>query len=460
MLFNSLSFFGFLAVVFAAYWTVKGVRAQNWLLLVASYCFYAFWDWRFLGLLIGISAVGHLSGRMRSKTGVWLACVVGLGALGLFKYFNFFSASFAALSSALGIQWSSVLLNLGLPMGVSFYSFKMVSYAVDCYKGKIESAADWRDTFLYIGFFPQLAAGPIDRATNLLPQFATERSFDFDRATRGIAQIAYGLFKKAVVADTLCMYVDKAWGNPELYGAIACLTAAVFYSIQIYCDFSGYSDIACGTCRLLGFEPMLNFDRPYLSKNFSEFWRRWHISLSFWFRDYVYIPLGGSRVPFWKIVRNIWIVFLLSGLWHGAAWTFVIWGGLHALFLTGNLIRKKFYPSFDAARLHLDLIAVNLGVTFAWIFFRAHSFADLKTFWGVLFGSYWQCSMMRLCSGLGPMFFLCCLVGVFLLGLSYLMPRDCAFKTTRGKFVFTFLCLVTVVLLGVPSAGEFIYAQF
>ena len=344
MLFNSLEFFGFFTVVFAAYWAVKGCRAQNAFLLAASYAFYAWWDWRFLSILIGLSAMTHWMAQiaaLRRKMAVWVICILGLGTLGIFKYYNFFMDSFAAMSGAVGLKWSPVLLKLGLPMGISFFTFKAISYVVDCYKGRLPPSASWIDSFLYVGFFPQIAAGPIDRATNLVPQFAKTRTFDFDQATQGLAQVAYGLFKKMVVADTLCMYVDNAFKVPELYGAISCLIAAFFYSVQIYCDFSGYSDVACGTCRLLGFEPMLNFDRPYLSRSFSEFWRRWHVSLSFWFRDYVYIPLGGSRVPVWKIVRNLWVVFLLSGLWHGAAWTFVIWGGLHALYQTGGLIKRK-----------------------------------------------------------------------------------------------------------------------
>ena len=471
MLFNTLEFAGFITVVFAAYWAVKGSRAQNVLLLAASYAFYACWDWRFLVILVGMSAVAHVGGRLasagprgRGQYGVWLVCLVGLGALGLFKYYDFFANSFAAMSSAVGLRWSPVMLKLGLPMGISFFTFKAISYVVDCYRGKLSPARSWVDSFLYVGFFPQLAAGPIDRATNLLPQFATERKFDFDRASRGLAQIAYGLFKKMVVADTLCLYVDKAYSNPELYGSIACLIAAIFYSIQIYCDFSGYSDVACGTCRLLGFEPMLNFDRPYLSRTFSEFWRRWHISLSFWFRDYVYIPLGGSRVPLWKIVRNLWIVFLLSGLWHGAAWTFVIWGGLHAFFQTGGLLLRKITrnapPSQKLRYIVLDVMIVNLGVMVAWIFFRARTFTELKTFLSVLFGARWGFAMSQLCAGLGPMVMLVCLAGVILLGLSYLMPRDCAFKTLRGRFLFTLACAVGVVLLGIPSGGEFIYFQF
>ena len=462
MLFNTLAFAGFLTAVFIVYWALRGRVAQNGLLLAASYVFYACWDCRFLAILVGLSAVAHLAAKVGGKKSVWLVCAVGLGTLGLFKYFNFFSTSFAALSAAVGLQWSPVMLKLGLPMGISFFTFKAISYVVDCYQGKLTPSASWCDTFLYIGFFPQIAAGPIDRATNLLPQFAAERKFDFEQASRGLAQIAYGLFKKMVVADTLCMYVDKAFGNPELYGSIACLIAAFFYSIQIYCDFSGYSDVACGTCRLLGFEPMLNFDRPYLSRTFSEFWRRWHISLSFWFRDYVYIPLGGSRVPFWKIIRNLWIVFLLSGLWHGAAWTFVIWGGLHALFVTYDAFKKKFpMLLFDfASKLRLDVPITFLGVTFAWIFFRAHTFAELKAFLSVLFGAHWQFSMMRLCAGLGPMLFLAACLSVVALSMSYLMPRDCSFKTVRAKFLFTLACAAMVIFFGVPSGGEFIYFQF
>ena len=465
MLFNTLQFFGFLTLVFSVYWAMKGVRAQNALLLVASYVFYAIWDWRFLGLLIGLSVVAHLCAcraAERNRLPVWIVCLVGLGTLGLFKYYNFFADSFSALSAAVGFKWAPVMLKLGLPMGISFFTFKAISYVVDCYQGKVKPAEHWVDALLYVGFFPQIAAGPIDRATNLLPQFAAKRTFDFDRATRGLAQIAYGLFKKMVVADLLCMYVDKAFANPALYGSQTCMIAAVFYSIQIYCDFSGYSDVACGTCRLLGFEPMLNFDRPYLSKSFSEFWRRWHISLSFWFRDYVYIPLGGSRVPFWKIVRNLWIVFLLSGLWHGAAWTFVIWGGLHALFQTLGLLKRKLTNAQAGNRTirTLEQFTVFLGVTFAWIFFRAHSFAELKFFLSVLFSGQWKFNMMSLCAANGPMMMTICCLSVLLLALSYLTPRDCAFKTTRGKFLFTLTCAAFVVLLGIPCGGEFIYFQF
>ena len=464
MLFNTPAFFLFLVVVFAVYWAVGKCHVQNQLLLAASYVFYACWDWRFLALLVGLSAVTHLVAKAGGKKSIWLICVVGLGTLGLFKYFNFFSTSFAALSAAVGLQWSPVILKLGLPMGISFFTFKAVSYVVDCYHGKLNPSASWCDTFLYIGFFPQIAAGPIDRATNLLPQFAAERKFDFDQVSRGLAQVAYGLFKKMVVADTLCMYVDRAFGNPELYGSFACLIAAFFYSIQIYCDFSGYSDVACGTCRLLGFEPMLNFDRPYLSRTFSEFWRRWHISLSFWFRDYVYIPLGGSRVPFWKVIRNLWIVFLLSGLWHGAAWTFVIWGGLHALFQTFGLMKRKMSrnapPSQKLAHMVLDVMLVNLGVTFAWIFFRAHTFVEMKAFLSVLFGAHWQFSMMNIYVGRGAIYFSLCLFNILCLALSYLIPRDCDIKIVKGRFVFTLVCFVLVFILGITSSGEFIYFQF
>lgn len=470
MLFNSIEFFGFLVVVFAAYWAVKGRRTQNVLLLVASYVFYVCWDWRFLALLVWISAVAHVCAglastgpRGRGRYGVWTICLVGLGALGLFKYFNFFTTSFAALSAAVGLTWSPVMLKLGLPMGISFFTFKAISYVVDCYKGKIAPSKSWLETFLYVGFFPQIAAGPIDRATNLMPQFAAVRTFDFDRATRGLAQIVYGLFKKMVVADTLCMYVDKAFANPELYGLIACLIAAIFYSIQIYCDFSGYSDVACGTCRLLGFEPMLNFDRPYLSRTFSEFWRRWHISLSFWFRDYVYIPLGGSRVPFWKIVRNLWIVFLLSGLWHGAAWTFVIWGGLHALFQTFGLMKRKMSrnapPSQKLTHIALDVALVNLGVTFAWIFFRAESFSNAMKFVShMVMDLNFKVRDVIFLSGGMTFAFICAALLIFI--GSEFMSVDFKFKTRKGLLAFLTLQIVAIVFLSASNTGEFIYQSF
>lgn len=336
MLFNSIGYISFLVGIFAAYWALPWQKARNAFLLVASYCFYACFGWRFLGLIAGLTAVSFFCGKWRSKGSVWTTCVAGLGILGIFKYYNFFVES---VNATLGLELST--LNLVLPVGISFFTFKAISYVVDCYKGKIEATANLVDYALYISFFPQLAAGPIDRAGNILPQLASRREFDFDQTTRGMCQIAYGLFKKMVIADSLASYVRLVFDTPDFYGAGACVIAMLFYTIQIYCDFSGYSDIACGSCRLLGIEPMMNFDRPYLAKSFSEFWRRWHISLSTWIRDYVYIPLGGSRCILPRIIFNTWVVFVLSGLWHGAAWTFVAWGALHALYLTIELVLKR-----------------------------------------------------------------------------------------------------------------------
>lgn len=346
MLFNSATFFIFLMTVFAAYWMIRERRAQNAFLLIASYVFYGWWDWRFLGLIIGCSAVNYWAGgyiaatKERTKRRLALAtcCVVCLGTLGLFKYYNFFVESLCCLFN---MSAESLTMRLVLPVGISFFTFQALSYTIDIALSKLKPAASWVEFFAFIAFFPQLVAGPIERATNLLPQFQRPRQFDFDKAMHGLCLIGYGLFKKMVVADTLALYVDKAFYMPELYSSVTCIIAAIFFAIQIYCDFSGYSDVARGVAQLFGFKLMVNFDRPYLATSFADFWRRWHISLSTWFKDYVYIPLGGNRVPFWMIIRNLWIVFLLSGLWHGAAWTFVVWGGLHALFLTLGLVKRK-----------------------------------------------------------------------------------------------------------------------
>ena len=469
MLFNSVTFFIFLVIVFAAYWMIRERRAQNAFLLIASYVFYGWWDWRFLGLIIGCSAVNYWAGgyiaatKVRTKRRMALAacCIVCLGTLGLFKYYNFFVESLCCLFN---VSAESLTMRLVLPVGISFFTFQALSYTIDIALGKLRPAASWVEFFTFIAFFPQLVAGPIERATNLLPQFQKPRRFDFDEATHGLCLIGYGLFKKMVVADTLALYVDKAFYMPELYSSVTCIIAAFFFAIQIYCDFSGYSDVARGVAQLFGFKLMVNFDRPYLATSFADFWRRWHISLSTWFKDYVYIPLGGNRVPFWKIIRNLWIVFLLSGLWHGAAWTFVVWGGLHALFLTFGLIVRKVSknapPSQKLPHIISKALFVNLGVVFAWIFFRAGSFELLARYMKVLFSCQFKTSMMALCAAMGPMTFAFCWIAVGLLAASYLMPRDCQFKTLKARVGYIVCCVVAIVWFAAPSGGEFIYFQF
>lgn len=472
MLFNSLSFALFMPIVFILYWVLdKHVRWQNRLLLVASYVFYGWWDWRYLFLIAGCSLVNFLAGRQifelrgRIVRRLWLifACVVSLGVLGVFKYFDFFIGSFAQLFAYIGIYWSPWVLNLALPVGISFFTFQALSYTIDIYLGKLKPTNDWVEFFTFISFFPQLVAGPIERASNLLPQFRNIRKFDFDKATHGVCLIAFGLFKKMVVADTLSQYVDKTWGDPMFYSSVTCIIAAVFFAFQIYCDFSGYSDVARGVAKLFGFELMLNFDSPYLARTFSDFWRRWHISLSSWFKDYVYIPLGGNRVSFPKLLRNLWIVFLLSGLWHGASWSFVAWGALHAVYLTLGAIKSRRWNWRITGGLYdrvLSVTLVNLGVVFAWIFFRAGTMGNAIHFLRAMFRCKFETSLMALCAGLGPVQFGFCVIATSLFTLSTFCPRDCRFSSIGSRFVFIVICIVAIVFIGMPSGGEFIYFRF
>jgi len=471
MLFNSLSFALFAVIVFIGYWLLGGRRrAQNLFLLVASYVFYGWWDWRYLFLIVGCSLVNFVAGRIiyESKSclvrrlALATCCAACLGTLCYFKYFNFFIGSFASLLGMFGIKWNPIVLKVMLPVGISFFTFQALSYTIDIMLGKIKPTKDWVEFFVFIGFFPQLVAGPIERAMNLLPQFQKARCFDFDAATHGLCLIAYGLFKKMVVADTLALYVDKAFAMPELYSSTTCIIGAFFFSIQIYCDFSGYSDCARGVASLFGFKLMLNFDRPYLASSFIDFWRRWHISLSTWFKDYVYIPIGGSRVGIAKAIRNVWVVFILSGLWHGAAWTFVVWGALHALFQTGNVLARKYAKARELGLIGriVSVIGVNIAVAFAWIFFRASTFEDLAKYMNVLFSGKFASSMMGLCAGQGPMVFAMCIIAIVLLALSYCCPRDYSFKTLTGRFMFTVACAAAIAFIGMPSGGEFIYFQF
>jgi D-alanyl-lipoteichoic acid acyltransferase DltB (MBOAT superfamily) len=364
--------------------------------------------------------------------------------------------------SVFGISWNPLVLNVMLPVGISFFTFQALSYTIDIMLGKLKPTKDWVEFFVFISFFPQLVAGPIERATNLLPQFQKARRFDFDAATHGLALMAYGLFKKMVVADTLALYVDRVFAVPEMFSATTCILGAFFFSIQIYCDFSGYSDCARGVARLFGFELMLNFNRPYLATSFIEFWRRWHISLSTWFKDYLYIPLGGNRRGFAILIRNVWIVFLVSGLWHGAAWTFIIWGALHAFYQTLDLIKIVSGGGVKQTLLMriTSILFVNIGVVFAWIFFRAGSFASLSNYLKVMFSGNFNTTLMGLCAGQGPMTLMFCFFSVSLLGVSYLCPRDCQFRALKAKFVFTVVTIAVIVFMGMPTGGEFIYFQF
>ena len=473
MLFNSLVFALFLPMVLGVYWALRGSRRwQNGWLLAASYLFYGWWDWRFLGLIVGCSLVNFVAGRCLEATqrrGVRrlllaACCVVCLGTLGVFKYYDFFVASFAALMRGVGLSWHPAMLHLALPVGISFFTFQAMSYTLDIYFGRLKPTRSLVDFLAFIAFFPQLVAGPIERASNLLPQFARERRFEPEAVIQGVTLMIYGLFKKMVVADTLGLYVDSVFRNYALYQGATCWIGALFFALQIYCDFSGYSDTARGVARLFGFRLMVNFDRPYLAASFIDFWRRWHISLSTWFKDYIYIPLGGSRAGTARTVRNLWVVFLLSGLWHGANWTFLVWGALHALFQTGAVLRRKVWPGSTAPQGVLGrvcaILGVDLAVTVAWVFFRAQNWAELTGVLGKLCSVPRVGSLMALCAGQGPMTFAACWLSVGLLAASYLAPRDCTFRTLRGALGFCGLYLLAIVFLGAPAGGEFIYFQF
>jgi D-alanyl-lipoteichoic acid acyltransferase DltB (MBOAT superfamily) len=400
MLFNSIDFAIFLPIVFLLYWFVvnKTIRLQNLFIVIVSYVFYGWWDWRFLSLIIFSTILDYTIGISFSKAEtpnsrkalLWVSILVNLGFLGFFKYFNFFLDSFVTAFSFFGIKITGHSLHVTLPVGLSFYTFQSLSYTIDVYKKKLEPTKDFIAYAAFVSFFPQLVAGPIGRAVDLLPQFHNPRIFEYDKAVDGMRQMMWGLFKKIVIADNCAEYANQIFNNSNEYSGSTLLMGAFLFAVQIYCDFSGYSDIAIGTARLFGINLMRNFAFPYFSRDIAEFWRRWHISLSTWFRDYVYFPLGGSQGSKWMSVRNIFITFIISGFWHGANWTFIVWGAINAFYFLPLLLANKnrenletvaqgkYFPSLRELASMLFTFALTLV---AWIFFRAknidHAFSYL-----------------------------------------------------------------------------------
>ncbi|MBR1543618.1 MAG: MBOAT family protein [Muribaculaceae bacterium] len=394
MQFNSFTFLVFLPVVFVIYWLLaRRLRLQNLLVVAASYVFYGWWDPRFLWLIVITSACSFASGLLIEKFRYnrrlkRLVCAsnitLNIGILALFKYYNFFAESLCEFLALFNFHPDFVTINLVLPVGISFYTFQALGYTIDTYRGSIRANRDPVAFFAFISFFPQLVAGPIERATSLLPQFSKMRVFNYDKATDGLRQMLWGLFKKMVIADNCAMAVDKIWGDYSNMPGFMLLLGSVLFSFQIYCDFSGYSDIAIGCARLFGIDLMRNFRFPYFSRSIPEFWRRWHISLMTWLRDYIYFPLGGSRCSLLKTIRNIFVVWIISGLWHGADWTFVCWGLFYAFLLSAHRVlgtkgikdetsAGKTWPSLkEAASIVITFLIVNLG----WIVFRAPSMTD------------------------------------------------------------------------------------
>jgi D-alanyl-lipoteichoic acid acyltransferase DltB (MBOAT superfamily) len=393
MLFNSPEFLLFLPIVFGLYWfvTQRSLKAQNLLLLVASYVFYGWWDWRFLGLIALSTIVDFLVGirieeapdKARKKRWLWVSLAVNLGILGYFKYANFFIENWISAWQSLGVTMHASTLQVILPVGISFYTFQTLSYSIDIYRGNLKATRDPVAFGAFVSFFPQLLAGPIERATNLLPQITSPRTFTYEQGRDGMRLILWGMFKKVVVADSLAIPVNDIFIHYDTLPGSVIALGAILFSVQIYGDFSGYSDIAIGTAKLFGIRLQTNFNFPYFSRDIAEFWRRWHISLSTWFRDYLYIPLGGSRVSKSKAIRNVFIIFLVSGFWHGDNWTFIIWGGIHALLFIPLLLRginRKHTSSVIAEGRWLPTPRelFQMGFTFslvslAWIFFRCSS---------------------------------------------------------------------------------------
>ena len=399
MLFNSIDFGIFLPIVFIIYWFIvnRNLKLQNLFVVIASYVFYGWWDWRFLFLIFFSTLVDYIVGiglskqKNQTKRKWLLLCsiVINLGFLAFFKYYNFFVDNFVAAFSFFGTDIKAHTLNIILPVGISFYTFQTLSYSIDIYRRKLEPTTDFIAFSAFVSFFPQLVAGPIERATNLLPQFYRKRFFDYPKAVDGMKQMLWGLFKKIVIADNCAELADFAFNNTQgSYGSTLML-GAFFFAFQIYGDFSGYSDIAIGCARLFGFELKRNFAYPYFARDIAEFWRRWHISLTTWFRDYLYIPLGGSKGTRWQTIRNTFIIFLVSGFWHGANWTFLVWGALNALFFIPLLLTNKNRRYLDnpaagrklpTRREAVSMLFTFCLSTFAWIFFRATSVEHAYTY--------------------------------------------------------------------------------
>ncbi len=404
MLFNSIEFAFFLPIVFCLFWLFnKNLKLQNGILLLSSYYFYSCWDWRFLSLILISTIVDYCVGLglkneshsiSKRKLLLWISISVNIGLLGFFKYYNFFIDQFTTAFTLFGTSFESSSINIILPVGISFYTFQTMSYTIDAYRKKIEPTTNLLAFSAFVSFFPQLVAGPIERASSLLPQFIKKKQFDYTTAVDGMRQILWGLFKKMIIADNCAEIANTIFNSPADHSASTLVLGAVFFAFQIYGDFSGYSDIAIGTARLFGFNLMKNFSFPYFSRDIAEFWRRWHISLSSWFRDYVYIPLGGSKASKAKQIRNVFIVFIVSGFWHGANWTFIIWGALNALFFLPLLLFKKnrthldtvakgkFFPTF---RELIAMVSTFLLSTMTWIFFRAESIYHAKEYFQYMF---------------------------------------------------------------------------
>ncbi|MDO7171372.1 MBOAT family O-acyltransferase [Mariniflexile sp. AS56] len=482
MLFNSLDFAVFLPIVFVLYWFVlkNNLKSQNILIVIASYVFYGWWDWRFLSLIAFSTVLDFLIGlklskeenQQKRKILLWCSIFVNLGFLGFFKYYNFFLDNFITAFSFFGNDIKANSLNIILPVGISFYTFQTLSYTIDVYRKKLEPTKDFVAFTAFVSFFPQLVAGPIERATNLLPQFYKKRTFNYTLAVDGLRQILWGLFKKIVIADNCATYANLIFNNSDDYSGSTLVLGALFFTFQIYGDFSGYSDIAIGTSRLFGFDLKQNFAFPYFSRDIAEFWRRWHISLSSWFKDYVYIPLGGSQGGTAMKIRNTFIIFIVSGFWHGANWTFIVWGALNAIYFLPLLLTNKnrnnievvanntFLPSIK--EVFQMLITLSLTIL-AWVFFRADTVGHALSIISEIFSK----SLLTIPNFEGFIKSLVVILMIlFFISIEWLGRRGLfalekiyVVKYRLLRWAFYLMLIISIIIFGGDQQG-FIYFQF
>ncbi|NOW98921.1 MBOAT family protein [Mucilaginibacter sp. SG564] len=484
MLFNSVAFAIFLPIIFILYWflTGKNLRIQNVLLLISSFFFYSYWDYRFLLLLIlSISLDFVVAKKIHNAEGpkkrLWFltSIIFNLAILFFFKYFNFFIESFSSAFGTIGIPINVSILNLILPLGISFYTFHELSYITDIYREKVKPVENYVDYALFVSFFPLLVAGPIERATHLLPQIQKKRYFNYSQAVNGLRQLLWGYFKKVVIADNCAEVVNSIFNNTSTsHTGSAYFIGAVFFSFQIYCDFSGYSDIALGTARLFGFELLKNFNYPYFSRDIAEFWRRWHISLTTWFRDYVYIPLGGNKGSTWIRVRNTFLIFLISGFWHGANWTFIVWGLLNAVYFLPLLLLKKNRSNleivakgrnFPTLKETLSIIITFILTTLAWIFFRAENMTAAISYISAIFSPS-LITLPHLASFTFNIYALDVLILLFLLiewaGREQNFALETLFVKSKRfiRWPFYIIIIITIAIWSKDQQQQFIYFHF
>lgn len=477
MLFNSFEFLLFSILVTTTYFALQ--YKYRWiLLLLASYFFYGYWEVKYLSIIIISTLIDFYVGikidesnsQHRKRFYLYISLISNLGILFVFKYFNFFIDNASELIKINNPNFELPLIELLLPVGISFYTFQTLSYSIDIYNGKIKPEKHLGIFALFVSFFPQLVAGPIERASNLLPQFHKQHLFNYDRISSGLSLMLWGLFKKVVIADRLAIVVNEIYNNHTEYHGLTLVMGTIFFAFQIYCDFSGYSDIAIGCARVLGFDLMKNFNYPYFSKSINDFWKRWHISLSTWFRDYVYIPLGGNRTLKWRWYYNLFITFLISGLWHGANWTFIVWGAIHGTILIIEKVTNTKEPSKNKLKNGLLILKTFIIACLSWVFFRANTIQDAISILSSIF-DFSKYSIHQLSLNIIPLsknnvfpidIFISYIVICFLIIVEYLFRFKFDFErwNYRYKFITYIVGIIFVLLLGVFEKNEFIYFQF